>query len=85
MDGTARDVTNRYLDELFGKPDKDSAKKSETATSSASGESQMSLDEIEDVYHTRPGYRPEEYRWGRGARKSSITIFRAPGLIFRHR
>ncbi len=54
MDGTARDVTNRYLDELFGKSDKNSAPKSETATSSASGESQMSLDEIEDVYHTRP-------------------------------
>ncbi|MCV5688375.1 ABC transporter ATP-binding protein, partial [Escherichia coli] len=29
MDGTARDVTNRYLDELFGKSDKNSAPKSE--------------------------------------------------------
>lgn len=82
MDGTARDVTNRYLDELFGKSDKNSAPKSETATSSASGESQMSLDEIEDVYHTRPGYRPEEYRWGQGGAKIIDYHIQSAGVDF---
>ncbi|SQC44784.1 ABC transporter ATP-binding protein [Klebsiella pneumoniae] len=82
MDGTARDVTNRYLDELFGKPDKDSATKSATAISSASGESQMSLDEIEDVYHTRPGYRPEEYRWGQGGAKIIDYHIQSAGVDF---
>ncbi|HGZ2173601.1 TPA: O9 family O-antigen export ABC transporter ATP-binding subunit, partial [Escherichia coli] len=82
MDGTARDVTNRYLDELFGKADKNSAPKSETATSSASGESQMSLDEIEDVYHTRPGYRPEEYRWGQGGAKIIDYHIQSAGVDF---
>lgn len=79
MDSTARDVTNRYLDELFGKTDKNSTPKSETATLSASGESQMSLDEIEDVYHTRPGYRPERISLGgREGRKSLIITSKAP-------
>lgn len=85
MDGTARDVTNRYLDELFGKTDKNSTPKSETATLSASGEGQMSIVEIEDVYHTRPGYRPEEYHSGQGGAKIIDYHIQSAGMIFLHR
>ncbi len=82
MDGTARDVTNRYLDELFGKSDKNSAPKSETATSSASGESQMSLDEIEDVYHTRPVLPSGRVPLGAGGAKIIDYHIQSAGVDF---
>lgn len=69
MDGSSRDVTNRYLDELFGKPEKSAAARAEKQQKAVSGDSRVSLDDVDDVYHTRPGYRPEEYRWGQGGAK----------------
>ena len=65
LDGSAREVTNRYLDELFGKADKNAAQVAKKPKNSDSGV-HMSLAEVADVFHTRPGYRPEEYRWGQG-------------------
>jgi lipopolysaccharide transport system ATP-binding protein len=58
-DGAPRDVTNLYLDDLFG------ARKESKRTSGKIPEpSIMSSDS--DVFHTRPGYRKEEHRWGHG-------------------
>lgn len=61
MDGSARDVTNHYLDELFGKTNR-----SNTAPELISTALCASLANDGDVFHTRHGYRPEEYRWGHG-------------------
>lgn len=63
MDGTSRDVTNRYLDELFGKNNNDPSVKGNSDTIT---DNNLSFEDIEDVYHTRPGYRNDEYRWGNG-------------------
>lgn len=69
MDGSARDVTNRYLDELFGKPgSKTNDPQAKTTQNNAPGVG-LSFDDQNDIYHTRPGYRPEEYRWGQGGAK----------------
>lgn len=61
-DGTPKDISNMYLDELFGKGKQDS-------TNTESKKSDMDLSQIQDVYHTRQGYRKEEYRWGMGGAK----------------
>ncbi|MFS2224274.1 ABC transporter ATP-binding protein [Pantoea sp. B65] len=61
LDGTARDVTNRYMDELFGKQEKVHA----VAAADVAPETPLA-DNQGDVFHTRHGYRPEEYRWGHG-------------------
>ncbi|MGJ8525374.1 Vitamin B12 import ATP-binding protein BtuD [Halomonadaceae bacterium LMG 33818] len=70
MDGPARDVTNLYMDELFGKSgtvNRDTEEDdSESESSSAQTATGMSIASSKDVYDTRPGYRPEEYRWGQG-------------------
>lgn len=64
LDGTARDVTNRYLAELFGK-------QSEEATDSALADSSLglTLTDKSDLFASRRGYRAEEYRWGHGGAK----------------
>ncbi|WP_413738025.1 ABC transporter ATP-binding protein [Sodalis sp. RH21] len=66
MDGTSRDVTNRYLDELFGKSDESVRSATERATLAGTA---VSLENHDDIFHTRPGYRQEEYRWGQGGAK----------------
>jgi lipopolysaccharide transport system ATP-binding protein len=62
MDGNSRDVTNRYLDELFGKRKKvaggDEPFKEKPSVIMEMGAA--------DEFHTRPGYRAQEYRWGQG-------------------
>lgn len=62
LDGASRDVTNRYLDELFGK------RKSggNAPTSLNAPEDPALLLGSTDDFHTRPGYRAEEHRWGHG-------------------
>lgn len=66
MDGSSRDVTNRYLDELFGKPDEKEPLEPEMFGRTSL---EFSLDSHDDVFHTRTGYRQEEYRWGQGGAK----------------
>lgn len=63
MDGSSRDVTNRYLDELFGKREKKASGKEADTNNDADMLAEMSK---EDAFNTRPGYRPQEYRWGQG-------------------
>lgn len=65
MDGSARDVTNRYLDELFGKPQFEATTKRALGEKAPSGTALSTMNDG-DLYHTRHGYRPEEYRWGQG-------------------
>ncbi|WP_058914167.1 ABC transporter ATP-binding protein [Entomohabitans teleogrylli] len=80
MDGSSRDVTNRYLDELFGKPQQAAAEPSQPASESAG--SGLSLTDAGDVYHTRHGYRPEEYRWGQGGARIIDYNIRAAGADY---
>ncbi|BCI77252.1 ABC transporter ATP-binding protein [Vibrio cholerae] len=58
-DGPSREVVNMYMDDLFGK------KKVEDDKNKVITLNQNS----EDLYHTRPGYLKEEYRWGGGGAK----------------
>ena len=71
MDSSAREVTNRYLDELFGKPE-EVASETETSIPTDSAVAH-GLSQHDDVFHTRAGYRPTEHRWGHGG--ASIIDF----------
>ncbi len=83
MDGTARDVTNRYLDELFGKSDKNSAPKAKRQPRQPAAKVRCLSMRLKMCTTRARGYRPEEYRWGQGVQKSLIITSKAPGLIFR--
>jgi len=60
LDGSPKDVSNRYLDELFGK--QSSKKPVDKPTNILDSISKG----IHDLYYTRPGYNKEEYKWGHG-------------------
>lgn len=62
LDGPSRAVTNRYLDELFGKR----ADSSEASPGPVDLAEQNLLNGLGDEFHTRPGYHAEEHRWGHG-------------------
>lgn len=62
MDGSSRAVTNRYLDELFGKR----TTSQETPPAIDNSAEQTLLSGSADEFHTRPGYHAEEHRWGHG-------------------
>lgn len=82
MDGSSRDVTNLYLDELFGKarrerPVVEPAKSLESATDELSMD-----DEQSDLFAQRPGYRKEEYRWGDGGAQILDYRIAAAGEVY---
>lgn len=60
-DGPSREVSNLYLDELFGK-------KAPTTTSRSFSQTTTGLlpSGMVDEFHTRPGYNKDEHRWGQG-------------------
>ena len=58
-DGPSREVSNVYLDELFGK-------KSDSLQIDSTSVPQGMTSGTEDLFHTRPGYNPGEHRWGQG-------------------
>lgn len=62
IDGSSRDVTNRYLDELFGKR----AVRDDAPLVHCVSAEQSLLKGSEDEFHTHPGYNKEEHRWGHG-------------------
>lgn len=66
MDGSAREVSNRYLDELFGQKASENINQIETNLSASTDISHELMLGSGDVYATRPGYRKEEHRWGQG-------------------
>jgi len=80
MDAPSREVTNRYLDELFGKgnTERDEAWDGEGNAFIQKAEG----DENEDIFHTRSGYRAEEYRWGIGGAKIVDYSIKVEGKTF---
>ncbi|MCC4603735.1 ABC transporter ATP-binding protein [Xanthomonas campestris pv. badrii] len=62
-DGPAREVSNLYLDELFGRQSSSDPARADSPIEAIPGES------IDDVFHTRPGYNRSEHRWGQGGAK----------------
>lgn len=61
-DGPSRDVSNLYLDALFGKR----TKSDDVIHSSLKITTGLPLEGTVDEYHTRPGYNKDEHRWGHG-------------------
>lgn len=60
-DGPSREISNLYLDELFGrKATKPTGSRGDTSTPAS-----MCVG-TEDVFHTRRGYNKAEHRWGQG-------------------
>lgn len=84
--GKPKQVVNRYLDLLFGK-EKQALPAAAASTHEASGaaaadRSALGLSRSDDVFATRHGYNPHEYRWGDGT--ASILDFHlaADGLAY---
>jgi lipopolysaccharide transport system ATP-binding protein len=76
--GEPRQVVNRYMDLLFGKEKRDIASPSDQQSGTAlqegsTTEAPYQLSDGSDVFATRAGYNPHEYRWGDGA--ASILDF----------
>jgi lipopolysaccharide transport system ATP-binding protein len=67
LDSSAREVTNKYLDELFGKNQHSNKEKNDQLPQNDIPTSRLSS--VEDSFHLRPYYRKEEYRWGGGGAK----------------
>jgi len=68
--GQPRSVVNRYMDLLFGKEKKSPAPVSLLTASISVNEDvnqEASLSYTADMFATRPGYNPHEYRWGDGS------------------
>jgi len=68
LDGSSREVSNRYMDELFGKKSPLASDKEEVIEKALNLESTYRVlnQSSEDVFHSRPAYRKEEHRWGHG-------------------
>lgn len=64
MDGHPRDVTNAYLDEMFGHSPINSS--GSNADLIVAGSDSKPADTLNGIYEQRPYYRKEEYRWGNG-------------------
>lgn len=62
QDGSSRAITNRYMDELFGKS---KTKGVALLEAEISAENTL-LTGLNDEFHTHPGYHREEHRWGQG-------------------
>lgn len=72
MIGSSRPVVNRYLDILFGREKRPTesappdASQLSPATFTPPQDAYPQLDFGQDVFSTRIGYNPHEYRWGDG-------------------
>lgn len=75
-DGSPREVTNLYLDELFGRSDSRINRDAE--------DEQVLVPTDQDVFHERPGYRKEEHRWGNGGAKIVDFMVSAGGECYPH-
>ncbi len=67
--GNPLEIVNRYMDLLFGK-DKKSPKEADPAPTpsspSESPDEDLSISLRDDLFSTRYGYNPNEFRWGNG-------------------
>lgn len=78
LDGLSREVSNRYLDELFGKRKDVDALVAATELSTG----QAILNGQIDEFHTRPGYHKDEHRWGNGGAAILDYLFVSEGCQF---
>lgn len=67
IDGPSKDVVNLYLDTLFGKKEENVSPKAALSDMKKTQAAVMNL--VSNKFEFRPGYRKEEYRWGRGGAK----------------
>lgn len=74
-DGPSRDVSNLYLDELFGQKPASLQADTKDAPQAMAGGS-------EDVFHTRPYYNANEHRWGHGGARILDYVVVSEGLEF---
>ena len=68
--GEPKQVVNRYMDILFGKEKKEASFVEKTVITETLHEEPLldyDLHSTQDVFCTRPGYNPYEYRWGDGS------------------
>ena len=84
--GSPRTVVNKYLDLLFSK-DKPSSHSTDpqvdtTGVASPPPGLNDTSAPLEDVFHTRPNYSPNEYRWGDGAAKIVDFALKAQGKSY---
>jgi len=85
--GEPRQVVNRYLDLLFGKEKGNFQKVRSKAHStdseiSSHREALSSVNTGQDIFSTRLGYNPHEYRWGDGAAKIIDFSLSADGYLY---
>ena len=76
LDGTPKEVSNLYMDELFGK------NKERNLPEIEANHEKNRLEKMqgkEDIFHTRRGYRKEEHRWGEGGAKILDYLITAQG------
>ena len=78
MDGPSRDVSNVYLDYMFGSGGKPVLPE---PNATADTPAPFEADHLER-FHTRPFYRKEEYRWGMGGAKITDYHIEAGGELF---
>lgn len=79
LDGSSREVTNRYLDELSGKK---SGASDVTQPDAAEAVLESVLSGKSEEFHARPGYNDNEHRWGHGGAAILDFIFVAEGLHY---
>jgi lipopolysaccharide transport system ATP-binding protein len=78
LDASPREVSNFYLDDLFGKH-KSLHLNDETTVATPEATSVRLSDGQADVFPTRPQYRKEEYRWGNGGARIVDFLIQADG------
>jgi len=78
-EGPAREVSNVYLDDLFGKG---RAGAPPQAAAAGSGDDAAFTRGSEDVFNTRPFYRKDEHRWGDGGAAICDYAISADGRLF---
>jgi lipopolysaccharide transport system ATP-binding protein len=83
LDASAREVSNRYLDELFGKKTAEVAQ-AEGATDLPTADQAIEIlgDDHKDVFATRPGYLASEHRWGHGGASIVDYLIRSEGHTY---
>ncbi len=81
LDASPREVSNQYMDDLFG-GSKTRAPSEALVGNSSEGMANAWASGTEDVFHTHVGYRKEEFRWGNGGARILDFLVRANGLDY---
>ena len=78
MDASPREVSNQYMDDLFGGSKRKPVGAAPVAALGG-GAASVLTGSAGDVFHTHAGYRKEEYRWGNGGARILDFLIRADG------